>query len=212
MSAGVPVGWPEFDHDVMGYAQITGYSLVSGPPKAELKRTLGGPDRPRIRRKNAGAVVQVQWLMTNAQLQALRSFWVNEIGTGEYPFAMRLLIRENLEWWACRFLQEYTRSTVSDTDWTVSGNLYLGYMPDWQLKPGAGPMPLQTNVSEGLEPNPPGALQQGTGCAGFYQGQVTDPDIFEAPSDLIASGGLATYTGDVLFAPVGVEFLDSCPV
>jgi len=212
MSAGVPTGWPEFDHATLGYAQVIGFNMVSGPPKAELSRALGGPDRPRVRRKNAGSVLQLQWLMTNAQVTTLRTFWVDTLNHGEYPFAMQIIVRETLEWWACRFLEDFSQEPVSTEDWTVTANLYLGYMSPWMLKPGSDPMPFQTNVSNALEPNPPGALYPvADACLGFYQGDVDNADILKAPSELIAGGGLITFD-DYIFAPVGVVYLDLCPV
>jgi len=155
---GIPQGWPIFDHEAMGNPQASNFSMVSGPPQTSRIKTLGGPSRSRTRRQRAGLIVSLDWLMTSAQVQLLRTFWDDELGNGGYPFALYLMLNNSFEWRACRFLREFSQQSLSASDWKITSEVYVGYQPTWALKPGAVGMPYQTPTGFNDSPNPIGFL------------------------------------------------------
>lgn len=155
---GLPAGWPIFDHVTLGHAQVSNFENISGPPQSGRIKTFGGPSRSRTKRQRGGLILNINWLMTNAQVQVLRDFWDTELVYGQYPFAMEVFMEDLLVWRACRFINEFIQEPRSATDWTVAATMYVGYFPAWALKPGAVPMPYQVPVAFSEAPDPIGFL------------------------------------------------------
>lgn len=116
MPATVP-DWRYAPHDVQ-----------AGEPYARVQFITG---QPRVRRTSVGTVQQMQaeMLCTQAQAQALHTFYEEDLDAGSLPFAARVLAPDgSREWWHARFVQPPAWDGVHATGgplWRVRATLRL---------------------------------------------------------------------------------------